>query len=337
MSKIKVNWNFANTQVEELKNIKNELSEYEEAIDKIARHSSIHTIAFGELYRQLSGEANNLRDTTIAVENLKNGLFELLNLYTKCETEILEENLMKESIMKESLFNIKNFLDGSLEIISQAGVLGQIVGMCKGVASSKTAWSASMNIFKGMAGVTEKFANLADKINVNWKDVLEFNKEKIPTFKKIIKDLYKGENAVESMAKKANLASDFVIELADNLEEHGKLSERAIAETVIETGTNLLLNVGTKAVVAGGLAALGVASAPVAAVAAITAGVTFGANLLVEHFTEKDIGEHASDFILDTVVPNAKNIFKSISDSVGKFGKSLIDSNASARWAENLL
>jgi hypothetical protein len=74
---------------------------------------------------------------------------------------------------------------------------------------------------------------------------------------------------------------------------------RACAETVLETGYNVLVNdiiIGT-AVAAGMGAAVG--SAPVLAVAAITVGIVVGLDYVSNKYTGKDMSELVSDGIID--------------------------------------
>ncbi len=112
--------------------------------------------------------------------------------------------------------------------------------------------------------------------------------------------LGKGAGAV---AKWAGVGLTLATDGYDNYEEfqNGDISaERAVAETIIETGVDVFLGVGATAAVGAGLAFVGVVGAPAILVAAGGAAVVAGANAAFEHFTGKDIAEHFSDFICDS-------------------------------------
>lgn len=116
------------------------------------------------------------------------------------------------------------------------------------------------------------------------------------------------KNGAKAMAKWAGVAVTSISNGFENYEEYqnGDISsERAVVETVIETGVDVGLGALATAGTAAGLAALGVAGAPAIAVAAVGTTVVLGANWLCEEITgnffgeEKDIGEAIADGICD--------------------------------------
>lgn len=117
-----------------------------------------------------------------------------------------------------------------------------------------------------------------------------------------------------SAAKWAGVAVTAVVEGVENYEEYqsGEISGgRAVAETIIETGTDIAM--GTVATVATGaiLATAGVVSAPAVAVAGIATVAVVGVNWVTETLTGKDVGEWVSDTVCD------------IGESVGNWFQSL--------------
>lgn len=95
--------------------------------------------------------------------------------------------------------------------------------------------------------------------------------------------------------------------------------ERAVGETVIETGVSVWLGILGGA----GAAALLGATAPAVVVAAVGATTVWAADKIFEKFVGKDIGESVSDTIMDGI--------ESVSNKL--FCKQVDSTNITARWA----
>jgi len=106
---------------------------------------------------------------------------------------------------------------------------------------------------------------------------------------------------------------------------------REWAETITETGIDVVKGLAVGAAVTAGLAAT-IGSAPVIAVAAISIGVTVGADAISKHFFNgRGATEVVSDAILDTgaatinAVKNAANTavncFNNVTNAFSSWGK----------------
>lgn len=130
----------------------------------------------------------------------------------------------------------------------------------------------------------------------------------------------KAQNNVEK-CKAATKWAGHILTLAsnglENIEEakDGSIStERAVAETVMETGVDIAVGVGATAVTSAGMAALGFVGAPAVAVGAGAAVVTWAANGVCKWVTGgKDLGEVVADVGCDI----AEGIGKKAQEVVG--------------------
>lgn len=108
-----------------------------------------------------------------------------------------------------------------------------------------------------------------------------------------------------------------------NVEEHGELNGRAIAETIGETVADVAIGAAATATVVGVAAAIG-ASAPAVLVGAISVGVVWVTDKIVKATTGKrSASELISDAVLDvgeTIIGGAKTVFNEIGDAIGNIG-----------------
>lgn len=111
--------------------------------------------------------------------------------------------------------------------------------------------------------------------------------------------LSKGSKAVAKWAGVGVTSISNSIENYNEYQSGSITAERAVAETVLETGVDVGVGAIATAGAAAGLAALGFAGAPVVAVAALGTGIVIGANWVVEQIVGKDIGECVADAVCD--------------------------------------
>ena len=114
---------------------------------------------------------------------------------------------------------------------------------------------------------------------------------------------------------------------AQTTEEKWEVVERGVQEAVLETAIDVGKGVLVGAAVTAGLAAVGVASAPVAAVAAASAVVCWGADVLCQELTGKPVNELISDAILDT----KEAVEDFAEETIGK-AVDVVKEGASALW-----
>ena len=115
---------------------------------------------------------------------------------------------------------------------------------------------------------------------------------------------------------------------ASTVEERFEVVERATQEVILETAIDVGKGVLVGAAVTAGLAAVGVASAPVVVVGAISAGVCWGADVLCQELTGKPVTELISDALLDT----KEAVEDFAKDVIGK-GAEKVKEGASALWS----
>ena len=90
------------------------------------------------------------------------------------------------------------------------------------------------------------------------------------------------------------------IENYNEYQNDGITAERAVKETVIESGVDIAIGIGATAVTTGVLSALGIAAAPAVLVGAGAVAITVGANAVCKWATGgKDIGELVADTVCD--------------------------------------
>lgn len=162
--------------------------------------------------------------------------------------------------------------------------------------AAENGWASA---FKDGVGLSPYYASGAAAADKTFMAYLKTALSKEMNSYKNFSTLSTGTKAV---AKWAGVAVTGITNSLENYEEYagGSISaERAIAETVIETGVDVGVGALATAGTAAGLAALGFAGAPVIAVAALGTGVVVGANWLCEAITDKDIGELFADGICD--------------------------------------
>ena len=123
--------------------------------------------------------------------------------------------------------------------------------------------------------------------------------------------------------KWAGVALSAVSNGIGNVEEHGELNGRAIAETIGETVADVAIGAVATATVVGAAAAIGV-SAPAVVVGAVSVGVVWVADKIVKAATGKrSTSEWISDSVLDlgeTVIDGAKSVLNEVGNSIKNIG-----------------
>lgn len=116
--------------------------------------------------------------------------------------------------------------------------------------------------------------------------------------------------------KWAGVALSAVSNGIDNVEEHGEMNGRAVAETIGETVSDVVVGAAVTATVVGAAAAIGV-SAPAVVVGVIAAGVTWGLDEVVKATTGK---RNTSELISDTVLDIGESIVDGIGGVINNIG-----------------
>ena len=338
MSKTRINFSQVRACEDELKDIFDIIEKDIESLDNLKNNRHIKSYGFDLLYSNLEKKISDLKEIGSSIGILRETLSDIRQRYQLCEDKVFEELSAGEST-SEGSFVVENQKSNSaapqnnsvrkklldiggvgLDMISQMGILGSFVGLCKGSVSSKTSWGALANISKGTNELVEKFAHIATNDNAGWRDVLNFNKMKktgaFKVLKKNAKDLVKGKNVVETAAKRAGIVLDTVIEGVENYNEHKGFSAEMVAETVIETGTSIGLHYLVGAAVT---MVAGTVGAPAVVAAAATVGIIAVANIVTEKITGKDIGEHVSDTLAPHIVRGIEKIREAVGYSANLF------------------
>lgn len=212
---------------------------------------------------------------------------------------------------------IGNFItgDGDLKTILTSGkyLTTGIGGICSAIASrgSRAEWSASIlgtnNAFSKI-DTTSSGKAFMSSMNKQLGSDLDMSKAK-------------GWEKGKVGAKWAGHAITAITNGVENYEEFqsGQIgAERAVAETVIETGTDIAMGAAATAAITAGAVALGVTAAPAVAVGIAAAGVTWAINGVCKWITGgKDVGEVVADAICD-VGEKAVSVIKNIGKSAKK-------------------
>lgn len=145
------------------------------------------------------------------------------------------------------------------------------------------------------------------------------------------------DNQVSGVGLGLNFLVSGIVSAAGNYDEYQSKKgtdqeitvERAVKEFVMETAIDVGKGILVAGAVTAGFAAVGITAAPALAVAAVSAGVIWGADVLCEKITGKPVNELISDAILDTQ-EKVQDLKKKATKAVGKAAKAAGEKISSA-------
>lgn len=255
---------------------------------------------------------------------------------------VISNHSERENEEKESVWS----WDDTWNMISKVGIAGGIISTIGGAVTGER---SIMEFLKGLTSVIGDVVSAQDKeTDVLWKYIvgatngledLDISSFKNTFASYVKKDLYtdlkfetgaKVTNKIQVVSKWVGHILTLVTNGMDNYDEYHEKKEngftvgRAVAETVYESGMDILLGVGATAAVsgiAGMLVTAGaIASAPAVAIGIGAAGVVWAANGICKWATGgRDIGEVVADSVCDyweDAVEKTKNNIKKAVDGV---------------------
>ena len=221
-------------------------------------------------------------------------------------------------------------------MVEQFGLVGSLIstigGAVTGGISTVGDW---LGITKDGVGFIGDLAESFSNSKFDWKTLFGFDSKALKdmTWGKYFDDLAddlnfgnatKVTDKISVATKWAGYVLSFGAEIYENFTEENNSFGRSLLEGIVEGGVGIGLSTLAAAGVSVGLAAVGVASAPAVVVGAIGAGVVWAVDSVVEYFSGKDIGEHVSDFVSDTVEKKIENV-KKVGKAIGDGAKAVYD------------
>lgn len=302
--------------------------------------------SFENVRAALNSTITDIEDHSKGMENLKTGLNNSIKSYLTAENNIIQTQITfnnsnpdntsessNNNMTKDNLLEMLwSFLDSAGSVPSSAAPYIQM--LLSGITGEEIDATIIASV---LASTVNKYAFFADVAENGWKEALKNGfgiNAYMPegtaageTFADYFKQAIKSEadgfvdgstaaKTASSAAKWAGVAVTAVVEGVENYEEYqsGEISGgRAVAETIIETGTDVAMGMAATAATGALLAAAGVVAAPAVAVAGVATVAVVGVNWVTEALTGKDVGEWVSDTVCD------------VGESVGNWFKSLWD------------
>lgn len=334
---------------------------------------------FSAVYTALDKVLSRLENEKNEIRSLEKGISDILRAYENCENKIAggieaekpeEKKTEEKKPEKEEPFKWK--LKDTWKVIAKAGPVGAGIAAVGKMVTGK--WETGVDVGKtivsGISGINSAVKGVASIIakgdQAGKKDWIGLNngltsvakvaegRNVFTNFGKMFNESMKKqfdfklpENAVTADKVKlgckwAGYAMTAVTNSLDNYEEFKGTGNvgRAVAETVIETATDIAVGaVATSvasAAIGAGLAAAGfTVAAPAVVVGAAAVGIAWAANGVCKWATgkfggeSKDLGEVAADFVCDTAEVVGKavgNAAKSVKNTFTKWGKALFGS-----------
>lgn len=354
MSSIRVNWQSAAVAVGEYASYRQEISSTIASVRSVRSYRCMTGPSFSSLYKLLDRIVSRLEDEKSDMRSLENGLSDVLKTYKQYEQKaaqqisgktLQEENV--ETSSGESADSGWEFPWGEFwKYISKGGIIGSAISAIglvgTGPWSVQIGISSLKNILNAIGGISSTVAKGAD---ANWKEALFGLSDGLSgldtssaskTFtsslaKQFGKDLsFTQATKIGDKIKVGTKWGGYLLSLVSNgFENYEEFADqegsgsRMVAETVIETATDIgvgaLATAGVSAAAAALVSAGVIAGAPAIAIGAGAVAVTWAANSVCEWVTGgKDIGEVAADLVCDTA--------EAIGDGIGAvvdWGKSL--------------
>ena len=308
MSIVCANWTNMNRCSEELLRYKNLLAQYQSTVNNVTRSLSIamrlHT-NIDENLKQLSRRMETLKTN---VQSYSTALSDIAFTYQKTERGLLGEDVQRAEQEQTSIPWWK--------LVSKGGIIGGLVSATGDlVAGGKEPYISIPTFSKDILGTVGSVVKAAEKSDTvwwkeltGWTSVLEGVDTSNGAFSGILTkefgkytDFSTAGKSISAVAKWAGVGIMAIASGVDNYNEYksGEIDAgRAVRETVMETGVDVLASAGIYAAIGAGLAATGI-GAPVVLVGALAVGVKWGLDALCKSLTGKDMVELASDAILD--------------------------------------
>lgn len=158
--------------------------------------------------------------------------------------------------------------------------------------AAKDGWKALVGLDDVFSGGIVKEGSFCERLAANFKNRIDDS----------LGDLTKtGKAAFEWAGMGLTVAANAF----SNIDEakRGEISgERAVAETVLESAIDIGMDIAVGAAVAAGVGTVCTAGAPVILVAAITAGVGFGLDVITKNVIDKEKGRGFTEFVSDSIL-----------------------------------
>ncbi|MEL7662050.1 hypothetical protein [Acetobacterium wieringae] len=158
--------------------------------------------------------------------------------------------------------------------------------------ATKDGWKALVGLDDVFSGQVSKATNIGKRFTDNFKNQIGDS----------IGDLTKTGKAAFEWAGMGLTVAVNAFSNIDEANRGGISSERAVAETVLESAIDIGMDVAVGAAIAAGVGAVCTAGAPVIVVAAGTAAVGFGLDVVTKNVIDKEKGRGFTEFVSDSIL-----------------------------------
>lgn len=323
--------------IEKIASVKQNMEEVAESLRSLGSYRYMVGKDFQPIYMTLDKVIDKIREDQSDVGALETALTSIVNLYQTAEQNICNEidpsSASKESASggAEQSGEAPEWLDNIWDIISNGGPAGTFISLIGSVISGgiMPGWNDIIGMTSDYLDVIGSLISLVDETEVDWLEELFDHVDFMDkldlaadasagdaaeaVFREFFDDLtfkttfdaadatkHVGE-AVSTVANWLGIVASLADNAFDNVDEYntGEIGAgRAAAETILETVTDVGLDILAGMGVAAGAVALGV-SAPAWAIGAVATVAVIGVNWGVEALSGKDIGEWAADVVCD--------------------------------------
>lgn len=302
-----------------------------------------------------------------SIKNFGTSLYRVAASYQNCEQRVLDQTTgavlsgggggrsFADSDGNTSENPISWKWKDTWKMVSQVGIAGAGIGaignLITGEGNLKTVLDSGKFITKAVGGVCTVLAKGGSR--ATWRSYLSGMNDALAGIntsssgkafvssmnKQFGSDLNmadaKGWNKGKVGAKWAGHALTAIANGVENYEEFqsGEIGAgRAVAETVLETGTDIFIGAAATAAATAGAVALGATAAPAVVIGAAAVGITWVVNGVCKWATDgKDVGEVVADVVCN-VGEKAVSVAKDIGKAAGNAVKSL--KKATAKWSQ---
>lgn len=349
MAKYCIKYNDFQAQANSLRNISKDILKLEDRLISIANSMDGRDSNMASLKRQVRSSGRNIPELFFRVDSMVSSIVEITNIYQQAEKEcytilddksifhdlITANNLLKMiseagflgSVLSFPFNPLANWIDkGLFNFTTETGALGvaesakDVYSLLKGLLKWKESneglkklarilpEQAKKTAFKRLIGLNDAMGGAASKAG-KWgtKFTNNFNKLKADELAE-----YNLKNGAKAAFKWVGISLDGIVNAFENYNEakSGEIStERAVAETVLETTVDFSKDILIGAAVTAGIAAT-FTSAPVVVAGLVSCGINITVDWAFEKVTGKDMTETVSDTVLDIVEETGKAIDK---------------------------
>ena len=340
---------------EDLNEYKNELKKIKDDVGNVRTANGISSSSFSTIKKHIRAISAELGNEKSKIGSMCASLQTIRKQYIDCEARIIN-NVVREEVKrtveeakgKQWYDNIpKDVLKTILDVIGKAGdVGGQLVGLNSIlkviIDNDGFTYKDVGTIFKGTGQwiinadklLKKESWELSDLFNTATYETINISPQagwlqRLKSAPKAAKDTFAKELIGDSEGKKisgskvAGWAVALVANGFSNYEEYSKgeiSGERAVAETVVETGIDILKGAAISSALVAGSVAIGLA-----APAVVVSGVAMAASTLLDIACKQFTGKKVTEFVSDAILDGGEMLVNGAVKAVSNIGNAVKD------------